>query len=213
MAPDPSPSSKPVDRMKLPRLFSCVLLGTAALAACAPSSQAQAASSLRVEPSGRATTRVTIAARAAEGADGAGAAPLVVSVDYGQPHARGRTVVGTLIPYGAIWRTGANQSTTFRTDVDLELGGVRVPRGSYTLYSLLSRGGWQLVINRQTGQWGTQYDAAQDLARVAMQTSEVTVPAESFTITLVPAADAPAHGTLALAWGTLRGVVPWRALP
>lgn len=198
--------------MNLLRLFSSALLATAALAACAPSSDAQTASNLRVEASGRATTQVTIAARAAQGAERS--APLVVSVDYGQPHARGRVVVGTLIPYDQVWRTGANQSTTLRTDVDLELGGVRVPRGSYTLYSHLTRGGdWQLIVNRQTGQWGTQYDAAQDLARIPLRSSEVTVPAESFSITLVPAAEAPAHGSLVLAWGTIRGSVPWRALP
>lgn len=197
--------------MKILRLFNIALLATAALAACAPSSNAQPPSNLRVEASGRATTQVTIAARGAQGADGA--APMVLSVDYGQPHARGRVVVGTLVPYDQVWRTGANQSTTLRTDVDLELGGVRVPRGSYSLYSLLTRTGWQLIVNRQTGQWGTQYDAAQDLARIPLQSSEVAAPAESFSITLVPAAEAPAHGSLVLAWGTIRGAVPWRALP
>ncbi|MHB1222844.1 MAG: DUF2911 domain-containing protein [Gemmatimonadaceae bacterium] len=197
--------------MKLLRLCGSALLGTVALAACAPSSDAQAASNLRVEASGRATTQVTIAARGAQGGDAA--APLVVSVDYGQPHARGRVVVGTLIPYDEVWRTGANQSTTLRTDVDLELGGVRVPRGNYSLYSLLTRDGWQLIVNRQTGQWGTQYDAAQDLARVALQSTEAAEPAESFSITFVPATEAPAHGSLVLSWGTIRGSTPWRALP
>lgn len=197
--------------MKLLRLAVAAFLSTAALAACAPTSDAQAASTLRVEASGRATTQVTLAARAAPGAEAG--APMVVSVDYGQPHARGRTVVGTLIPYDQVWRTGANQATSLRTDVDLELAGVRVPRGSYTLYSLLSRSGWQLIVNKQTGQWGTQYDATQDLARVAIESSDLAAPAESFSITLVPAAQAPAQGTLVLEWGTLRGVVPWRALP
>lgn len=197
--------------MKLLSLISSALLGTAALAASAPTSGAQAAPTLRVEASGRAITQVTLSARPAPGAEAT--APKTVKVDYGQPHARGRTVVGTLIPYDKVWRTGANQSTGLHTDTDIELGGVRVPAGSYTLYSLLSRSGWQLIINRQTGQWGTQYDAAQDLARVALQTTEVATPAESFSITLVPAAEAPPHGSLVLEWGTLRGAVPWRVLP
>lgn len=197
--------------MKLLSIVSAALLGTAALAACAPTSDAQAAATLRVEASGRATSQVTLSARGAPG--GEAAAPQLVQVDYGQPHARGRTVVGTLIPYDEIWRTGANQATAFRTDVDLEVGGVRVPRGNYTLYSLLSRGGWQLVVNRQTGQWGTQYDSSQDLARIPMQVTELATPTESLQITLVPAAQTPAQGALVIEWGTVRGSVHWKALP
>lgn len=197
--------------MKLMSLLSSALIGTAALAACAPTSDAQPPSALRVAASGRATTQVTLTARAAEGAPAA--APMVVRVDYGQPHARGRVVVGTLIPYDEVWRTGANEATAFHTDVDLEIGGSRVPRGDYTLYSILTRSGWQLIINRQTGQWGTQYDAAQDVARVPLQTTELANPAESLSITLVPAAEAPAHGSLTVQWGTVSGSVSWRALP
>ena len=188
-----------------------ITVALAVLLSTAPALRAQsaAAASLRVEPSGRATTRVSFAPRAA--AESPPPAPLTLSVDYGQPHARGRQVVGQLIPYDQVWRTGANQATSLQTSVDLELGGVRVPRGSYTLYSLLSRTGWKLIINRQTGQWGTQYDPAQDLTRVPLQVVEQE-PTESFTMTLVPAAEAPAHGALVLSWGTLRGTVPWRTL-
>ena len=179
------------------------------LSAASLHAQGAPAASLRVEPSGRATTTVTFTSRPAP--ETPPTAPLVLTVDYGQPHARGRQIAGQLVPYDQVWRTGANEATSLRTSVDLELGGVRVPRGSYTLYSLLSRTGWKLIINRQTGQWGTQYDPAQDLARVPLQTSE-QAPVESFSMTLVPSADAPAHGELVLSWGTLRGTVPWRAL-
>lgn len=196
--------------MKFLSVLGSALIGAASLAACAPTSDAQAPN-VRVEASGRATSQVALSARPAPGE--AQAVPMLITVDYGQPHARGRVVVGTLIPYDEVWRTGANQATVLRTDVDLELGDARIPRGSYTLYSLLTRSGWQLIINRQTGQWGTQYDAAQDLARVTLRTVEGESAAESFSITLVPAAEAPAQGSLAMSWGTLRGSVPWRVAP
>lgn len=196
--------------MKYLTVLGSALIGAASLAACAPTSDAQTTSDVRVEASGRATSQLSLSDRSAADAQ---AAPMIISVDYGQPHARGRVVAGALVPYDEVWRTGANQATVLRTDVDLELGDARIPRGSYTLYSLLTRSGWQLIINRQTGQWGTQYDASQDLARVALRTAEVDGSAESFTITLVPAIEAPAQGSLVMSWGTLRGDVPWRVAP
>jgi hypothetical protein len=79
-------------------------------------------------------------------------------IDYGRPSMRGRRIMGGLVPYGRVWRTGANAATTLVTDVDLTSAAVRVPRGTYTLYTLPTAGGWTLIVNRQTGQWGTQYE-------------------------------------------------------
>jgi hypothetical protein len=186
------------------------LLAAGACAAAPLGAQQAAATVLRVEPSGRATTEVTVITRGPEGTE---PAPLAIRIDYGQPHARGRQVVGNLIPYDQVWRTGANEATAFTTDVDIELGGARIPRGRYTLYSLLTRTGWKLVVNRQTGQWGTQYDPSRDLVRVDLTAREVATPQESFTLTLVPSVEAPLRGQLVLGWGTLQGSVPWRVLP
>jgi hypothetical protein len=178
--------------------------------AAAPLGAQQAAPAvLRVEPSGRATTEVTVTTR---GPEGTKPSPVAVRIDYGQPHARGRQVAGTLIPYDQVWRTGANEATAFITEVDLELGGARVPRGRYTLYSLLTRTGWKLIVNRQTGQWGTQYDPSRDLVRVDLTTRELPAAQESFSMTLVPSVE-PLRGQLVLGWGTLQGSVPWRVLP
>ena len=171
---------------------------------------ARAAQPPRVEASGRATTQVTVTARPAGAAR---PTSQVVRIDYGQPHARGRAAAGGLVPYDQVWRTGANASTTLTTETDLEIGGTRVPAGTYSLYSLLGRSDWKLVINRQTGQWGTEYDATRDVARVNMTLRQSPAPAESFTMTLVPSGTAPLEGTLALSWGTLQGSVPWRVLP
>jgi len=92
--------------------------------------------------------------------------------------------VGELVPYGKVWRTGANSATSLTTDTDLVIGGTAVPAGKYTLYTLPGETAWKLIINKQTGQWGTQYDEKQDLARVDMQVGKTSAPVEQFTISL-----------------------------
>jgi hypothetical protein len=107
-----------------------------------------------------------------------------VTIDYSRPSAKGRKIVGGLVPYDKVWRTGANEATSLKTDVDLDIGGAAVSAGSYTLYTLPSQNSWKLIINKQTGQWGTVYDEAQDLARVDMKTTTLSQPVEQFTISL-----------------------------
>ena len=190
--------------------LSLLVAGTSLLLASMPAAAQQgAAAGMRVAASGRATTQLTVQSRA-PGAE----SPTnhLVRIDYGQPHARGRDVAGGLIPHDEVWRTGANEATSLTTEVDLEIGDLRVPKGSYTLYSFLTRDGWRLAVNRQTGQWGTQYDAAQDLGRVDMTLRQLQEPRESFTMTLVPSGDSPLAGTLVLSWGTVQGTVPWRVV-
>ena len=107
-----------------------------------------------------------------------------VSITYGRPSMRGRKIMGGLVPYDKVWRTGANEATTLTTAIDLDIGGTKVPAGTYTLYTLPSEGTWKLIINKQTGQWGTVYKQDQDLARVDMKKQEIVVPVEQFTIAL-----------------------------
>jgi hypothetical protein len=164
---------------------------------------------LAAAPSGRVRTEITLNAPRTPARPAS--APAKIWIDYGQPHARGRTVMGTVVPFDTVWRTGANSSTSFSTDVDLTIGDTFVPKGVYSLYSIPSRTGWTLAINRQTGQWGTVYDASKDFARIPMTTRTLTDPADSFTIALVPAADGPpAHGRLVMSWGTMEGSVDWK---
>ncbi|HEX2188319.1 MAG TPA: DUF2911 domain-containing protein [Longimicrobiaceae bacterium] len=129
-----------------------------------------------------------------------------VLVDYGRPYARGRKIMGGLVPYGQVWRTGANAATTLVTSADLRIGGVDVPKGTYTLYTVPGERQWQLVVNRQTGQWGTEYDPARDLARIPMRVSALPAPVEQFTISLDPGRSG--RGELALAWESTRASVP-----
>lgn len=147
------------------------------------------------QTSPRDTTRATV-----------GAAELLV--DYSRPSVRGRTVWGgTLVPHGQIWRTGANAATTFRTSRDLTVGGQAVPAGTYTLYTWPTEQGYQLVINRQTGQWGTEYSQAQDLVRVPLTATPLAAPVEQFTIAVEPAgADG---GSLVLRWADRQLAVPF----
>ena len=131
-----------------------------------------------------------------------------VYIDYGRPSMRGRRIMGGLVPYGRVWRTGANAATTLVTDVDLDLGGTRVPRGTYTLYTIPTAAGWTLIVNRQTGQWGTQYEPARDLARIPMRVSTLREPVEQFTMALERTRNGA--GTLALSWENTRAWLPFR---
>jgi len=105
-----------------------------------------------------------------------------VTINYNRPSVRGRKIFGGLVPYGQVWRTGANAATSLKTDANLTIGGASVPAGSYTLYTIPNESGWKLIINKQTGQWGTDYDEKEDLARVDMKVSNNASPTEQFTI-------------------------------
>ena len=105
-----------------------------------------------------------------------------VTINYSRPSMRGRKIFGSLVPYGQVWRTGANAATSLKTDVNLTIGGASVPAGSYTLYTIPDEKKWTLIINKETGQWGTEYDEKQDLARVEMKLSKNASPTEQFTI-------------------------------
>jgi Protein of unknown function (DUF2911) len=125
-----------------------------------------------------------------------------VEIAYSRPFMKGRKIVGELVPYGKVWRTGANEATTLTTAIDLDIGGAKVPAGTYTLYTLPSEGTWKLIINKQTGQSGTEYNQDQDLARVDMKKQEIVVPVEQFTISLDQNTNASAD--LILEWEKTR---------
>jgi hypothetical protein len=132
-----------------------------------------------------------------------------ITIDYSRPYLKGRKVGQELAPYGKVWRTGANEATALTTGVDLNIGGVKVPAGKYTLYSLPSEGTWKLIINKQTGQWGTQYDESQDLARIDMKKSALPQSVEQFTIGFEKTSDAAAE--LNLDWENTRVSVTVKA--
>jgi len=105
-----------------------------------------------------------------------------ITINYSAPSMRGRPIMGTLVPYDKVWRTGANAATTFTTATDLIVGTTSIPAGTYTLYTLPSEKTWKLIINKEIGQWGTVYNEAQDLIRVDMKKADLSAPQEVMTI-------------------------------
>ena len=127
-----------------------------------------------------------------------------VIVDYSRPSRRGRTLVGDLLPYDQVWRTGADAATQLYTSAPIVLAGVPLHPGTYTLWTLPTKGGVSLVINGQSGQWGTDYNADRDVARRPMTVDSLPVNVERFTIRIEPA------GRLVMEWGTFQWSVPIR---
>jgi hypothetical protein len=128
-----------------------------------------------------------------------------IAIDYSRPSMKGRKIYGELVPWDQEWRTGANEATTFVTSADVTIGGTKVPAGSYTLYTLPSQDGWQLIISKKTGQWGIPYPGKEnDLARIPMKTSQVPKAVEQFTISFDQKAK---QCTLNLDWETTRASV------
>ena len=165
---------------------------------------------LRAAPSGRATSEVTLIP--AQGQPAAGAPATVIRVDYGQPHLRGRALhTDSLVPYDQPWRTGANAPTTLRTDVPLTLGGAAIAPGTYVLFTLPTRAGWKLIVQRSADPTvATPYDAANDVARVDLRRRPLATPLESLTMWLVPSNQpGAARGELRLAWGAEELSVDW----
>jgi hypothetical protein len=133
-------------------------------------------------------------------------------IDYSRPSRRGRVIFGSaIVPWGEVWRTGANAATQLRTDEALEIGGVVVPAGFYTLWTIPSPTGWKLLINSQTGQWGTAHDASKDLYQLDLTTATLSPPVERFTISVLTSA----QGGFALAfdWDTVHVFIPFTVRP
>lgn len=126
-----------------------------------------------------------------------------VSVTYGRPYMKGRKIFGGIVPYGQVWRTGADEATILETDKALMFGPLHVNPGKVSLYSLLTDKTWTLVLNKQTGQWGTEYAQAQDLGRVPMRVETLSVPVEQFTIT-IEKNPAGKGGVLVMQWETTK---------
>jgi hypothetical protein len=148
------------------------------------------------KPSPDATAEVSLAGK-------------TITITYNRPSMRGRKIMGNLVPYGQVWRTGANAATTLTTPVNLTIGGTAVPAGKYTLYTLPGANSWKLIINKQTGQWGTEYDEGQDLARIDMKVSKTPSAVEQFLISWNKKGESQAD--LIMEWENTRVTVPVKA--
>jgi hypothetical protein len=118
-----------------------------------------------------------------------------ITVDYSSPRMKGRKIFGDLVPYGDVWRTGANEATTFVTTANVTVGGKSVPAGSYTIFTVPNQNNWTLIVNKKTGEWGIPYKyEADELVRVGMRVSQTASSVENFTIAFDQAC------TLSVSW-------------
>lgn len=165
------------------RSFSKAALAAAALVLCALGAWAQAP---RVSPPG--TAEATIGGTK-------------VSIAYSRPYVKGRQVFGELVPFGKVWRLGANEATKLTTAGPIEINGLKVPAGEYSLFMLVDEeAGPQLIVNKVANQWGAfKYDQGQDLGRVPIDGERDYPHTEQFTIGLESTGDKT--GRLTFAWG------------
>jgi hypothetical protein len=140
----------------------CTLLTTASLAQMGGKPTAPPASPA-------ATAEVTLNGKA-------------VAIHYNSPRLKGRTIGGDIVPYGQVWRTGANPATTLITATNLKIGTLSVPAGTYTIYTMPNSNQWLLIVNKQTGQWGTEYSESKDLGRTPMQSKTAPSSQENMSI-------------------------------
>lgn len=213
-------------RMHTVRSYSVLASALALfLAAHAAPAQEQAPPRPNVAPSGRVTTSVAFDGRLLRGrgpewqwflGTPAHSGPSRMIVDYGQPHARGRTIFGGLVPYGEVWRLGANWATTLMLDVEMRIGDLELPRGEYTLFLLPREDGGELIVSEETRQWGTDYDPSRDFGRTALRRRDLSEPLESLVIVLEPAAAGDVYsvpsGRLRIMWGEVEYSTDWQML-
>jgi hypothetical protein len=129
-----------------------------------------------------------------------------ITIDYSRPLARGRVLLGNVIPFDRVWRTGANAATQFTTSARITVAGIQLAPGTYTLWTVPHKDGVDLVVNAQSGQWGTEYNHARDVGSARMQSTTRSTPVDQLTLSVVPT-DAR-HGTLNLEWGTFHWSAP-----
>lgn len=132
---------------------------------------------------------------------------LSVTVKYCQPSKKGRKIFGGLVPYGQVWRTGANEATMIRINQNVTVAGQSLKAGDYTLWTIPSQQGWIAIFNGETGQWGTNYNQKRDVLRVPVVSRPHTPVAEQFTIHFEPQANG---ADMLLVWDDTEAVVPIR---
>jgi len=137
-----------------------------------------------------------------------------VTVVYGRPYTKdpktgeARKIWGTVVPFGKVWRTGADEATLFITQQPITLGGTDIPAGAYTLYTMPNEdGSAKLIVNKQLGQWGTQYDEKQDLARIELKKEATDAPVDQFTMSV--GKNPSGGGILKMMWEGVQYSVPY----
>jgi hypothetical protein len=134
-----------------------------------------------------------------------------ISVDYYAPSMHGRRIMGELVPFGQVWCPGANVATGFTTQADLQIGNLKLPKGTWSIWAIPGDKEWTLVINKQSGQHHLDYNAAEDFGRAKMIVKTLPMPVETFRIELTSSGGN--KGNLALIWETTEASIPFTVLP
>ncbi|MGE3517730.1 MAG: DUF2911 domain-containing protein [Vicinamibacterales bacterium] len=132
-----------------------------------------------------------------------------IAVEYGRPYLKGRSETA-MMPRGEVWRTGADEQTTIRTDKTLKFGTLTVPPGAYGLHTIPGEKEWQLIISKRSSGWGIPYPVGQDVGRMPMKVSKTRSPVEQLTIQVE---DTAAGGALRIEWGTTSASAPFTVQP
>jgi hypothetical protein len=133
-----------------------------------------------------------------------------VSVDYYAPSMHGRKIMGGLVPFGTVWCTGANYATKITTEADLQLGGLKLPKGAYSIWTIPGEKQWTLIINKETGQFHLYYKQQYDFGRTPMTVKTLASPVETFRVEVRD--NGGKKGTLALIWETTEASAPFTVL-
>ena len=134
-----------------------------------------------------------------------------ITIDYYAPSMHGRKIMGSLVPFGEVWCTGANWATKITTEAPLQMGTLKLPAGSYSIWTVPNASEWTLIINKQTGQFHKDYDSSTDFGRTKMNLKTLPAPVETFKIEL--RSDGGNQGTLALVWETTEASIPFTVSP
>jgi hypothetical protein len=130
-----------------------------------------------------------------------------ITIDYYAPSMHGRKIMGGLVPFGEVWCTGANWATKITSEGNLQMGALKMPAGSYSIWTLPNANEWTLIINKQTGQFHKDYDSSTDFGRTKMNLKTLASPVETFRIEL--RSEGGNKGTLALVWETTEASIPF----
>jgi hypothetical protein len=134
-----------------------------------------------------------------------------IQIKYSSPRMRGRKIMGGLVPFGEVWRTGADSATTMSTQANLQIGDLKVPKGNYTIYTIPKANEWTLIVSKEIGQWGTEYHPNMDLGRTKMSVKALPVPVENFKLEVT--SQGGNNGLLTMTWEKTQASIPVTVMP
>jgi hypothetical protein len=134
-----------------------------------------------------------------------------VLIKYSSPRMHGRKIMGGLVPFGQVWRTGADSATSMTTEANLEIGSLKIPKGNYTIYTIPQANEWTLIISKELGQWGTEYHPKLDLGRTKMSVKTLDKPVEAFQLEVK--SQGGNTGLLTMTWEKTQASVPITVTP